>query len=115
MAEGPGDWVDKDAFVLSVLPPELRIDPILCALLHCAAFLELSGDETVDPDWAVEALEHVAHYLGRLSPEAIAAVQAQLEQIATYAKSQQWPSEVVDFIADFLVNCGIGDEGSGGN
>lgn len=56
-------WVRKDAFVMPLLPPDLGVDPLVAALLHVTAFLELSGDDAVDPDWAVEALEHVGHYL----------------------------------------------------
>ena len=53
MNEGPGEWVDKEAFVMPLLPESLDVDPQFAALFHMAAFLELSGDEAVDPDWAV--------------------------------------------------------------
>jgi hypothetical protein len=63
MAESPGEWVHKHAFVMPLLPASLRVDPAFAALLHVTAFLELSGDEAVDPDRAVEAMEQIAHYL----------------------------------------------------
>ena len=53
---------------MPVIPESLGVDPVLAALIHVAAFLELSGDDAVHPDWAVEALEYVAHYLHRLQP-----------------------------------------------
>ena len=39
------------------------MENIVRALLHTAAFLELSGDESVDPDAAVQALEQMSQHL----------------------------------------------------
>ena len=66
MRQGPVRRVPKAAFVMPVIPAEVNVNPVLAGLLHCMAFLELSGEKAVDPDWAVEAMEHVAHYLQRL-------------------------------------------------
>jgi hypothetical protein len=104
--EGP-EWVDKDAFVLPPLPIELNVDPVFGSLLHCMAFLELSGDEAVDPDWAVEAMEHVAWYLQHLSSSDAARLQQQLDRIVIYASEQNWPAEVIGFLTKFLENCGV--------
>ena len=105
--EGPGRWVRKTAFVMPLIPADLRVDPVVAALLHCTAFLELSGDEDVDPDWAVEAMEHVATYLQRLPPERIGAVSDQLASVRAYAEQQGAPQEFLEFVDGFLANFGV--------
>ena len=49
------------------------------ALIRTAAFLELSGDDTINPDDAVRALEGIAHTLQSASPEELAAVRDALQ------------------------------------
>lgn len=101
------DSVEKDAFVLPVLPKSLRLDPVLAALLHLTSFLELSGDETVDPDWAVEALEHVGHYLQQLSAEQLAVIRDQTNRVAAFAREKNWRTDVQQFFDEFLENFGV--------
>ncbi len=109
--EGPGHWAPKGAFVMPLLPAKLKVDPVLAGLLHCVAFLELSQDDTVDPDWAVEAMEHVSAYLGRLGSGEVEAISKQLERVAKHVKGQGAPAEVVEFFDEFLENFGAGDTG----
>jgi hypothetical protein len=92
---------------MPVIPPHLNIDPVLAGLVHCMAFLELSGDDAVDPDWAVEAMEHVAHYLQRLGEAEAQRVGEQLAIAAEHARSQGLPDELVEFLASFSENCGV--------
>jgi hypothetical protein len=110
MGDGPGEWVGKDAFVMPLLPAALRVDPAVAALLHVTAFLELSGDESVDPDWAVEAMEHVAHYLQQLPADRVEALRDQVGRVAAYARQENWGPEAVEFFAEYLENFGIGDD-----
>jgi hypothetical protein len=104
------EWAESDRFVMPVIPDHLRVDPCTLALLHCVSFLELSGDKTVDPDWAVEAMEHVAHYLQRLSPATTARLKTDLETIASYAESQQLAPPFVDLARRFTEYAGLDDE-----
>ena len=60
------------------------MENIVRALLSTAAFLELSGDEVVDTDAAVQALEQLSGYLQR-------AGEAEREVIARIAK--EWAAE----------------------
>jgi len=89
MADGPGEWVNDGAFVMPMLPASLRIDPILAGLLHVAAFLELSGDEMIDPDRAVEAMEHISHYLHQLPTEREQALREQVSRVADHARKKK--------------------------
>jgi hypothetical protein len=73
------------------------------------SFLELSGDDAVGPDWAVEAMEHVASYLQRLPEEEIAAIARQLADVSAYARRQGAPSTFVEFIDGFLGAYGVGE------
>jgi len=106
MTDGPVEWTDKDAFVMPVLPTSLGIDPIVAALLHAVAFLELSGNSTVDPDWAVEALENVVYYLDRLPADRLATFGEHLVRVASHAEVSGWSAEAVAFFGGFMKNFG---------
>jgi len=103
----PVGWVRTDKFVMPVIPEELGVDPRTLAILHGVSFLELSGDEAVDPDWAVEAMEHVAHYLQRLSQEEVARMAADLRTIAGWAEAQQMPPHFIDLVQNFTEYAGL--------
>jgi hypothetical protein len=106
MADGPVRWADKDAFVMPVLPTSLDIDPIVAALLHSVAFLELSGNGTVNPDWAIEALEYIVYYLGRLPADRLAAFGAHVALVASHAEASGWSGGAVAFFGAFMENFG---------
>jgi hypothetical protein len=108
MADGPGEWVEKDSYVMPDLPAELKVDPVVAALLHVSAFLELSQEATVDPGAAVEAMEHVGYYLEQLPAGQVEAVRAQVCRVAAYARKQKWGDEAVEFFAEYLDNFGVG-------
>jgi hypothetical protein len=107
--DGPGRWVHKAAFATPLLPVGLKVDPMLAALLHCMAFLELSGDDTVDPDAALEVTEYVAGYLQRLSGAEAGAVRKQLAAVSLYAREQGAPETFIAFVDGFLDACGVGE------
>jgi hypothetical protein len=95
---------------MPLLPEELGLNPVLAGLLHCMAFLELSGDDTVDPDWAVEAMEHVAAYLHRLAAADREAIANQLERTSKHLKGQGAPDELIDLVVNFLAYCGVDEQ-----
>ena len=101
------EWVPKGAYVMPILPESLRIDPILASLLHLALFLELSDDDTVDLDWAVEAVEHMGHYLQSLSPQDARRIQKQLDRVADHLGKNKQPEDAIEFVSDFLRSSGI--------
>jgi hypothetical protein len=103
----PARWVHKDAFTMPTIPEHLEIDPVFAALLHCSTFLEISGDKSVDPDWAVEALEHVAFYLQRLCPERIDDLREQLVRLLAFGVQNGWPQEFHNFVSNFFENTWI--------
>jgi hypothetical protein len=103
-------WVRKGAFVMPVLPKNLKIDPLLAGLLHTMAFLELSDDDTVDPDWAVEAMEHVAYYFQRMDDRQVETIQEQLDRITAYAKKKKMPEGFTDLAENLLRYAGVGDD-----
>ena len=114
MAEKPDGkirWVKKEAFVMPILPKSLKVDPLVAGFLHMIAFLELSGEEAVDEDWAVEAMEHVGHYFDQLSPKARTAFADQVTRVAAHAKKQKWGAAAVEFFEGFMENFGMaGDD-----
>ena len=106
---GPGRWVGKAAFVMPDVPETLDIDPVLLAVLHADAFLQLSEDEAVDPDAAIEASESIGHYLRRLPPARVETVKRDLERLAAHARREKWPRDLVEFIRDYWENA-VGDD-----
>ncbi len=99
-----------DGLMMPSVPESLGIDPLLLALLHTTAFLDFSDDDTVEPEAANEALERVEQYVQRLPDERVSALQADLEKLEEHATQAGWPEDMIDFVRDFLYNCGIGDE-----
>jgi hypothetical protein len=93
-----------------VVPEELDIDPFLLALLHCTAFLDFADEDTVDPAAASDVLEHVGLYIQRLPPDQLGEIQEQLDALEDHGRSAGWPVDIVEFVRDFLYNCGIGDD-----
>jgi hypothetical protein len=110
--EDAQDSIDNDAAMLRAVPEELGVEPLLLALLRCASFLDLSGDDVVNAELAGEVLEHVGLYIQRLSDDRLDAIQAQLETLEAYAVEQGFSNELVEFIRDFLYNCGLGEDDS---
>jgi hypothetical protein len=114
MSTRPEDDQDEpssgEGLMMPSVPGELGIDPLLLALLHTTAFLDFSDDDAVEPAAANEALERVEQYVQRLPDERLASLQADLEKLEEYATQAGWPEDMIDFVRDFLYNCGIGDE-----
>lgn len=101
--------------MLPVAPEGLELDPVLLALLQCAAFLDLSSDEDVRPEGAGDVLEHVGMYVQRLGDEELDELESQLDDLAEHGASAGWPEELVQFVASFLENCGIVTEDAVGD
>lgn len=103
------DFEPDGPYHLPEIPADLGIDPTLAALVHVAAFLELSGDDTVGFDEALEALEAMSAYLQRLTLEQAESVKAQLKKIAVHGERNGWPPEAVQVARKFLSNSGVGE------
>ena len=108
MADEPERQVPEGAAVFPLIPPELGVDPLLLAVLHATVFLDGSEDDVVNADAAGEALEYLATYLQRLEGPQLQKVREDLECLAAYARSQQWPKQQVRFLKTFLDEYGIG-------
>jgi predicted DNA-binding WGR domain protein len=103
----PVRWVHKGAYVMPVLPKSLKIDPILASLLHLHLFVAVSDEDTIDEDWAVEAMEHVGHYLQSLPKKDALRIQEQLDRVAEHLRKKKEPDIAIDELAEFLRNAGI--------
>jgi hypothetical protein len=96
--------------MLPVVTDELAVDPLLLALLQCAAFLDFADDETVEPNSATEVLDHVAYYVRRIPAERLGQLQSQLRRVEEHGAAEGWPPELVEFVGDFLDNCTADDD-----
>jgi hypothetical protein len=104
----PGRWVKKTAFVMPLLPEALNVDPYFAALLHCAAFLELSDDDAVDPDAAVEVMESMHAYLQRLPAQRVNELRAASLRVAQHSRGSGNPPDFVTFLDGFVEGAGLG-------
>jgi hypothetical protein len=95
--------------MLPVIPEELGADPLVLALLQCAAFLDFADEQLVDPEAATEVLDHLAYYVRRLPTERLDAMQADLERVEEHGAREGWSGQQVEFVADFLTNCTADD------
>ncbi len=100
----------NEGAMIPVVPEDLDVDPLLVALLHCAAFLDFADDRLVHPDAAGEVLEHVGLYVQRLPAERLEDIGDQLEILAEHGAGAGWSEDMIEFVREFLYNCGIGDE-----
>jgi hypothetical protein len=105
-----GAAAEPEGASLREIPESLEIDPLLAALLHCAAFLDLSTEDEVDPTLGTDVLENVGLYVQRLSPERQDEVAEQLERLRRHAESAGWPESHIEFVEEFLYSCGIGED-----
>jgi hypothetical protein len=108
MNDEQGEAKEKDGgfeFMLPVVPEELEVDPVLLALLHCAAFLDFAEDDAVDPDLATEVLDHIAYYVRRAPAARLEQMRAELKRVERHAAEERWPAELVEFVGEFLDNC----------
>jgi hypothetical protein len=103
---------ERELSMLPVIPPELGIEPLLLALLQLAGFLDLSDDQLVDAGAATDALEHLGLYVQRLDEKRLAELQAQLDRLLDHAQKSNFLPEQIEFIKDFLFNCGVLDDES---
>ena len=103
-----GDRLDE--FSLPVVPEQVGADPLLLALIHCAAFLDFAEEDIVDPYVATDVLDHVALYVRRLPPDRLQHLGEQLAQVEAHASQAGWPAELVEFVSEFLDNCQSEDE-----
>jgi len=110
MSDDKKEGDEEVAVLLPVVPKSVEVDPLLLALVSCAAFLDLSTEEAVDPDDAVDVLELVGGYVQRLPEDRIEQLKDQLEELAEWAGKQDWPEETVEFVREFLFNCGVTDD-----
>ena len=78
------------------------------AIIDLAAFLELSGDDVVDPDAAVNALESLAFALNSATPEEVAAVRSAIRDQLTLSPSR----ERAEFLRSFAESVGLPQSGA---
>jgi hypothetical protein len=104
--EGEGEGGDGAA-VFPLIPDDLRINPLLLALLHAMVFVDGSTDDIIDASAADEAMQYIVTYLQRLKGAALDRVQEDMECLIDYAKQEGWPKQQLTFLKAFLADYGI--------
>ena len=77
------------------------------ALIGAAAFLELSGEDFVDLDASVKALEEIGHGLQSASPEELAAIRLALQEMIAEERAGLARPDMLNFYAGFLESFGM--------
>jgi hypothetical protein len=81
------------------------------SLIQAALFLELSGDDVVDPDSAVRALESIAHELADAGEAERLALREVLDELIREEQDRLGGSaprpEVIQFYRSFMENLGL--------
>ena len=76
------------------------------ALLSSAAFLELSGDDVLDPDAAVRAMEQIAYDLKHATAAEVELLRQVSAEMAE-TESKAGFSDSAEFFASFLETFGV--------
>ncbi len=98
-------WTDKGSLNLPLIPDDLKVDPIFYALLSSYVFLELSEDNIVNPDSAIEAMEQMTFYLQKITNKED--LKKQLRDIINFGEKNNWDKDIIDFLNEFPNNYGL--------
>lgn len=81
------------------------------AILNLASLIELSSDDLIDPDLAVEALEQLASDLSDATPGEIEYLKAAIRQEIVEIGDDRTPEQQsrITFFLDFMENVGLSD------
>ena len=101
------------AAVFPLIPPELKVDPLLLALLHAMVFIDGSTEDVIDPDAADESMEYIVTYLQRLQGSQSSRVQEDMHCLLAFAKQLGWPKQQQVFLKSFLSDYGVAQEERG--
>jgi hypothetical protein len=82
------------------------------ALIETSAFLELSGDNVVNPDANVAAMEGIATALRSASPEELQAIRQALRELTETERRGLARQEVLRFYEDFWDGFGLPEDGA---
>ncbi len=77
------------------------------ALINAAAFLELSGEQALDPGGAVAALEEIAFTLAHCTPEEKETLAEVLAEMRAAELESGPRHEVLEFLDTFLTSFGL--------
>lgn len=77
------------------------------AIIGAAAFLELSSDDTINPDDAVKALEDISSNLRSASPDEVAAIRMALQDLTAEERANFGRADTLKFYERFLEYVGL--------
>ena len=108
LPDGPCSDVPDGAAVFPLIPEELGIHPLLLATLHAIVFFDGSDDAVINDAAASEALNYVAAYLQRLQGDDLRRIREDIDSLIAFGRQEQWPTEEMQFLQDFLKEFGVG-------
>jgi len=101
----PGEivWISRSEIGLPLVPPEIKVNPLLLAALHGINALDDADEESADPDWTVEVLESMYEYLGRVNRPLLF---RELQKLIEYSQKAKWPRKLVTMLKKELKHFG---------
>ena len=82
------------------------------AIIGAAALLELSSDDSVNPEDVVRALEDISATLQSASPEEVAAIRAALQPLIAEERMSFARADSLKFYEHFWDSVGSADDGA---
>jgi len=79
-------------------------------IVDISAFLELSGDDVIDPDSAIKAMEMIGSELKKATPEEKESIAVAAKAAATSARSRGATEEEIEFYEGFMENFDLLEE-----
>jgi predicted RNA-binding protein with EMAP domain len=88
---------------------EIKMKALARAILNLSAFLELSSDDIVDPDSALQALEQLSNDLKQATPGELEYLKAAIRQEIVEIGDERTPEQQhrIEFFLDFMENLGL--------
>ncbi len=102
--------VPEGAAVLPLIPEELKVHPLLLAVLHAVVFFDGSSEDVVHDAAADEALNYMATYLQRLEGPELRRMKEDMDCLLAFARQEEWPVEELTFLQGFLTEYGVTGE-----
>ncbi|MEW5850033.1 MAG: hypothetical protein AB2A00_14690 [Myxococcota bacterium] len=90
------------ALVLPQLPQDADVDRVVAVVVHCAAFLELSGEKVVDTEWARRSMAAVTRRTRGMPPEEVDQLRGQLKAVARFARKGSISAGFLAFVDGLL-------------
>ena len=83
------------------------MERLATAVVDALTFLELSGDDVVDPDSAIKVMENIGSILQQCNPDERSAIQAAVSRALESERLGRNDDDVIEFFENFMDAIGL--------